>query len=135
MNEDPELKMWLAVRQDITMPAEKLAVQSGHAFAETILRAHEADPDLVARYRATSHAKIVVRAKNLNELERVRAEAEAAGVPCTFIVDEGRTIFNEPTATVCAFGPSLRGDLPAFLRRLRVMETKPKPKPTEEPIA
>lgn len=123
----PELKMWLAVRKDLTMPPEKLAAQAGHAFSETLMAARDAEPDVVAAYRATSHAKIVVWARNLVELERVRVEAIAAGIPCVLIVDEGRTVFGGPTATVCAFGPRFKADLPPFLNRLRLMETKPKP--------
>lgn len=131
MERGDELKMWLAVREDIEIPPEKLAAQAGHGFCEALMRARDVDPETVALYRATSHAKIVVRAKNEAFLRRVEREAAAAGIPNAYIVDEGRTVFPEPTATVCAFGPCRRSDLPNFLRRLRMMGEAGTPEETE----
>ncbi len=115
------LRMWVAVRTDLAMPRGKLAVQAGHGFATAILKAHARDPALVDAYQADSMAKVAVGVRSVAELEWVAREAGVAGIDHCLVVDEGRTVFAEPTATVCAFGPCTREALPPFLRRLRLL--------------
>lgn len=116
-----ELKMWLVVRTDIAMSAGKLAVQSGHAFQWHAVAATQMLPELMTAYMANPGTpKITVRAKSEADLDRIVAEAQAAGVAAIKVVDQGRTEFPEPTATVVAFGPAYRDELPPFLKRLQL---------------
>lgn len=119
-----EIKMWVAVRQDIDWSSHlgKLANQAGHGFLIAFLEAAKLRPDIVQDYVSSSgHAKISVRAKNEDELLRIEREAKEAGIPVALITDAARTVFPEPTRTVCAFGPARRSELPPYLRRLRLM--------------
>ena len=118
---DDEVTVWLAVRADLAMPPGKLAAQAGHGFSTVLLDAYRRNPALVDAYQAASMKKSVVVARNEGQLRRVEREAEAAGIGRCLVVDEGRTVFGEPTATVCAFGPCRMSDLPKFLARLRLM--------------
>jgi peptidyl-tRNA hydrolase, PTH2 family len=117
-----ELKMWLAVRCDLNMPPGKLAAQAGHAFSSALLSAFQSDPDCVRRYQAHAMPKVVVGVRNEANLQRVAEEARRAGIPSYLVLDAGRTVFAEPTHTVCAIGPCYRSDLPTFVKRLRLLD-------------
>lgn len=121
MSEKPqaksELRVWLAIRTDLDMPVGKIAVQAGHGFTAVLF---DCDAALLADYRRGSQVKVAVKVGSLAELSRVGEEAARAGIPHMIIKDEGRTVFGEPTETVCAFGPAFPEDLPPFLKRLRL---------------
>lgn len=115
---EAELRIWIVVRDDLEMPAGKMMAQVGHAVASLIFGGN---PETVAAYMRCAQPKITVRAKNLHALERARDEAEASNIGTAFITDAGRTVFPEPTPTVCGIGPCFASDLPQFVRRLRLM--------------
>lgn len=120
-----EYKMWLAVRSDLNMPAGKMAVQSGHAFQLLAVQVYKDLPVLYGKYTDNqSIVKIAVEAVDENHLLRINEAAKNEGIPSILIKDSGRTIFNEPTFTVCAFGPALRSELPPFLKRLQLYGDK-----------
>lgn len=116
---DDEIKIWLAIRADIVMSRGKLAVQSGHAFAEAVLRA---DPAILEEYRANSMVKIALRVESEEELLMVYAASLAHDIPSFLVRDAGRTEFTEPTYTVCAFGPCRKSELPSKLKRIRLYD-------------
>lgn len=118
-----ELKMWLFVRGDLTMPAGKLAVQAGHAFCACLWRSSliASGSDLVAYYMVGSYAKIAVRVADEAELHKTVEACVKEGLVSVAIRDEGRTIFPEPTYTVGAVGPTYREALPSSVRRLRLL--------------
>lgn len=121
----PELKMWLAIRTDIEMSPGKLATQAGHAYQWHYQLAERREPMRLAEYMCTGTTpKISVRVKSEADLDRVVAEAEAAGIVAVKVTDHGRTEFAEPTATVAVFGPAYRHDLPKFLQRLQLYPAK-----------
>jgi len=122
LNKQEELRIWVAVRRDLDIPAGKLAAQTGHGFVTTIFEAMKMHPDVVNAYMAASQPKIVVWAKNAAELIKVHQACEEAGLPCAIITDAGRTVFPEPTLTVMAVGPCRFIDLPKSMKRLRLME-------------
>ena len=115
--------MWIAVRGDLlgVMGPGKAVVQAGRAFGNGMVAAMASHPELMAAYLATATPKISVVVRNEAALLRVRDEAEAAGIFHHLVLDAGRTVFVEPTRTVCGFGPALRDDPPAYLRRLRML--------------
>lgn len=116
-----ELKMWLAVREDLALSPGKLATQAGHAYQVLTFEALRQCPETLAAYVQANMPKISVRADDLAMLERVAREAEAANIPFAVITDAGRTEIEPGTQTVCAFGPSTREALPPFLKRLRLL--------------
>ena len=122
MEDDLKLKMWLAVRRDVTMSLGKAMAQSGHAFGRLYLSASREAPEAFAEYLAENETKITVRAKSEAGLLRVEREARAAGIPCQLVRDAGHTELPPNTATVCAFGPARYRDLPKYLQELRRWE-------------
>lgn len=120
-----ELKMWLAVRQDLNLSAGKMAGQSGHAFGR-LYRQNMTVSNLEVRgrfelYLLDNEPKIVTKVASEAALLRVEEEAKKAGIPCELIRDAGRTEIETNTPTVCAFGPARREELPAFLKRLQLL--------------
>lgn len=121
MKKPEEYKMWLAIRTDIDIPPGKLAIQSGHAFQLLAVEVFKTNPELYGKYVDNQVVvKIAVSVTSEKALLRVREEAITAGIPSMLIRDAGRTVFPEPTYTVCAFGPWLRSELPPFLKRLQL---------------
>ena len=121
MNEPEEYKMWLVVRKDLNMPAGKLAVQSGHAFQLLTLEVTNKNPELFAKYyNNQSIVKICVEAKSEDHLLKVVDACSLSNIPVSLVKDAGRTVFAEPTFTVCAFGPWLRSELPSKLKKLKL---------------
>lgn len=121
IDKDNELRMWCAVRRDIHIPKPKFGAQAGHAYVTAILEAQKQAPELVDAYMAADQPKIVVWAKNADELRKVHLACMEAGLPCAIITDAGRTVFPEPTLTVMGVGPCRRGDLPKAMQRLQLM--------------
>lgn len=125
----PEMKIWIVVRNDITITAMKLGVQIAHGV-EWLTRALVIDyPERYLEYQSTGTGgtpKIGVKAKSEADLRKAVDEATAAGIPAVLVVDEGRTEFDGvKTATVAAFGPAYRDELPPYLRRLQLLKTDP----------
>jgi PTH2 family peptidyl-tRNA hydrolase len=116
-----ELKMWLAVRTDLGMSIGKACAQAGHAFGHLHLVAQKQQPEIFSKYLEDATPKITVRADSETALRRVHEEARQAGIPTYIIHDAGRSELEPNTATVCAFGPAYHDELPAFLKRLRLL--------------
>ncbi len=122
MSEPRELKMWLAVRQDIKMSKGKLAAQSGHAFGDLYLKARDQVPDLFRQYQEHATPKVTVKAKNADTMDRIAAECLTAGICYEWVRDAGRSELEPGTLTVIAFGPAYLDELPKFLQRLQVLK-------------
>jgi PTH2 family peptidyl-tRNA hydrolase len=122
---DDEVKIWIALRRDLNMPAGKASAQAGHAVATVLIDQIQNDVDdrnwaRIQNYMQASQAKIVVAVDGLSELEEIKRLCDLGGLAASLIVDEGRTFFSEPTATCLAVGPCLRADLPPVMRDLRL---------------
>jgi PTH2 family peptidyl-tRNA hydrolase len=115
-----EGRIVLVVRTDLTMPAEKLAVQAMHAVCGLVAQAVD-DPDIRSYLADAAQAKIVKAVASAGHLERAVAEARTAGLRATLVTDAGRTVFDGPTLTVGAIGPCRRDQLPRFVDRLQLL--------------
>ena len=120
--EPRELKMWLAVRCDLDLSGGKLATQAGHAYQWLTIYAMQKAPEMLRDYLHMASPKIAVRVDSERELQRVQSEAEKADIPFYTVHDAGRTELEPGTATVVAFGPAYRDDLPPFLKRLQLLK-------------
>ena len=118
-NSDVELKMWLVVRKDLEIPPGKLAAQAGHGFLSAYLEALTKNIDTNS-YITHSQPKIVVSCKNELALSRSFAECVDLKLPCCLVIDEGRTVFFEPTKTVMAVGPCKFDELPKYVQKLQL---------------
>lgn len=120
-----ELKIWIAVRQDLPqMTPGKTFTQVGHAVDMVLEQAEAQRPLTLKAYREAARPKITCRLDDLAHMSAVYEQCRKAGLPAAFVVDAGRTIFNEPTATVFAVGPCYRSELPSKARRLQLLVEK-----------
>ena len=136
-----DAKQVILIRKDLSMPAGKLAAQVAHASLLCILKMGKWDEDewgdrrfkiglpyneqcnAVHDWMTRSFPKITLEVKNETQLKRYYDEAVAAGLPASWIVDAGRTVFNGvPTPTCVGIGPASREQIDAITKRLRVYQ-------------
>jgi len=120
---EDEPRLYLLVREDITMSPGKAMAQAGHAFVGVgvVEAARRAGHPGLETYLSGQQGKIAVRAKNLNAIRRAAEECRAAGLPVCVVTDAGRTEFTEPTVTCMAVGPTPRSGLPKYVQRMRLL--------------
>ena len=110
------IKQVIVLRKDLNMRKGKMVAQGAHASMAAILNLGaevEGDTIVIDAKSATvkewllgSFKKVCVGVNTEAELSEIYVKAKAAGLPCSFIVDSGRTEFHGvPTATACAVGP------------------------------
>lgn len=105
------------------MPVGKLAAQAGHAFTDAIFAAMPVEPESVRSYREDGGSKIVLKGRNLADLERAMAEATAAGIPCAMVTDAHHVLLphfdGSPIVTALGIGPCTRERARAVVKRFR----------------
>ncbi len=92
----------ILVRQDLKLPKGKLASQVAHASVEAVLKS---DKNKVAEWRKEGMAKIVLKVKDLKELQHYNQLAKDSGLTTALIKDAGRTAVEPGTVTALAIGP------------------------------
>lgn len=138
-----DAKQVILIRKDLNMPAGKLGAQVAHASLACILKmgrwsegelgsqdftielhADVCEKDsAVHDWMTKSFPKITLEVKNEAQLKRYYDEAVAAGLPASWIVDAGRTVFDGvPTPTCVGIGPASREQIDAITKRLRVYQ-------------
>lgn len=128
-------KQVFVIRKDLAMDAGKLGAQTAHAMHLAMLGdfrpAEGAAPkdELVivlkgdtARWLQEDFPKVTLEVDSEEALLAIYAQAQAAGLPCGLVVDNGWTVFkNKKTPTVVGIGPadaaainSITGHLPKY---------------------
>ncbi len=98
-----EFKQCIVIREDLKLSPGKLAVQTAHA---AILALEHADKKTIKAWKAEGQRKIVLKVPELQDMFRLRAEAEGAGVPCAVVIDAGLTEIPPGTITALGMGPA-----------------------------
>lgn len=86
-----ENKMVIAVRKDLKLTSGKLAAQVAHAAVNCALASKKKRPEWFERWYAEGQKKVVVKVASLEELLRLKVEAEDAGLVTSLITDAGLT--------------------------------------------
>ncbi len=97
-----EVKQVIVVREDLNLSRGKLAVQVAHA---SIIGYEKADKKIVDVWKRQGQKKIVLKAKNLEELMKIKEKAESMGLPTGVVVDAGLTEIPPGTITAVVIGP------------------------------
>lgn len=130
-------KQIILVRNDIKMPKGKLAAQVAHASAGVILETiwhvdrlgdrnwkstESTDIGLIMEnWLNDSFTKICLKVESLEEMESLKQQADLLQIPTCIIMDNGRTVFSEPTITCCAIGPYWNDSLDQLLGHLKLL--------------
>ena len=112
------LKQVILVRQDLKLPKGKLAVQVAHASVEAVLRSEKA---LVAKWRSEGMKKIVLEAKDLEELLQFQQEAKSLKLVNSLITDAGLTSVAPGTTTCLAIGRDFEERIDRITGKLKIL--------------
>ena len=121
------VKQVIVIRDDIKMSRGKTAVQVAHAsmsFMTSSIKTNiPVDYSEIEKYWIeNSFAKICVRAKSEDELNKIHDDALNAGIKVSIIIDSGKTEFHgEPTATCLALGPDLDSKIDEITGHLELL--------------
>jgi len=116
-----EFKLVIVVREDITMSCGKLAAQVAHAAVECAIECYKKQRPVFNIWKSQGAKKIILKAKNLDELKRLKEKAEKLGLVTSLISDAGRTELEPGTITCLGIGPGpsqlinkVTGSLPLY---------------------
>eukprot|EP00123_Amoebidium_parasiticum_P018267 comp24154_c0_seq1/m.43987 comp24154_c0_seq1/g.43987 ORF comp24154_c0_seq1/g.43987 comp24154_c0_seq1/m.43987 type:complete len:162 (-) comp24154_c0_seq1:591-1076(-) len=105
-----DVKLVIAVRQDLKMGKGKAAAQCGHAAIRAYAVTGATNPQLLEQWLGSGQPKVVVKADDEQALRELQAQARALGLGCHTVRDAGRTQVAAGSLTVAAIGPG-----PAYL--------------------
>lgn len=136
-------KQVIVVRTDLNMPVGKIASQVAHASMAVLLNRMNILPtspstNITVRVLSLkgddefdaaindwiegSFTKVVVGVGSEEELRALYDKATELGLPCSQIIDNGRTVFNGvQTLTCCAFGPVNSSVFTGFTSHLKLL--------------
>jgi len=97
-----DFKQCIVIRTDLKLSPGKLAVQVAHA---AILALERADKSTTSDWKSEGQKKVVLKVANVQELFRLREEAQKAGLPAALVVDAGLTEIPPGTVTCLGIGP------------------------------
>lgn len=99
-------KMVFAVRRDLKLGPGKLAVQVAHAAVALALQNAKARRKEFDAWLDDGQKKVVVRVEGLEQLHRLKSDAEARGLPTSLVQDAGLTEVPPGTVTCLGIGPA-----------------------------
>ena len=97
-----ELKQVILIRNDLKMSKGKIAAQVAHASVEAVLSANK---KLISKWRSTGMKKVTLKVNSEEELIKYYELANKTDLPCSIIIDAGRTELSPNTKTCVAIGP------------------------------
>lgn len=125
------VKQVIVMRKDLNMRKGKMIAQGAHASMRVLLDAGRATDaatyqismsEPMAQWMTGRFAKVCVGVTSEAELDEIIAKARAAGLPCSLIVDAGKTEFHGvPTKTCGAIGPAYADDIDAITGHLTLL--------------
>ncbi len=106
MQTDKEFKQVIVVRNDLKLPKGKLAVQVAHASVTAAFEVYKKKKEWFDIWMKQGQRKIVVKVKDLNELEQIYKKAIEMSLPVCIIRDAGLTVVPPGTITCAGIGPA-----------------------------
>lgn len=113
-----DYKQCIIIRDDLKLSRGKMAVQVAHA---AIMALELADRETSGRWRREGQKKVVLRARDADELYRLRAAADQIGIPAAIVVDAGLTEIPPGTVTALGLGPAANGEMDKVTGKLGLL--------------
>ncbi len=95
-------KQVIILRKDLKWSEGK---RIAHAIHASLGALEKANKRIVKKWVKEGAKKVVLKAKNLKQLKRLKEKAEKLGLPCCMVSDAGRTQLRKGTVTALAIGP------------------------------
>lgn len=121
-----EVRMALIVRSDLGMLKGKSAAQCAHAAVSLYRQMHDYpeseghNPEMLRRWANGGQAKIVLKCRNLEEMEELLMKAVSLNINNYLVVDAGRTQIASGSETVLGLGPAPRSVLDLVTQELKL---------------
>ena len=112
------MKQAIILRQDLQLPKGKAVSQGAHASVESVLKSPK---DKVTAWRDSGMPKIVLKVKDLKELQMYNQLAKDAGLITALITDAGRTTVEPGTVTCLAIGPDKDEKIDKIIHELKLL--------------
>jgi PTH2 family peptidyl-tRNA hydrolase len=114
-------KQVIIVRTDLKMGKGKLAAQVAHAAVLATEICRNIKPEWYQAWMQEGQKKIIVKVNNLEELLKIKNEAEAKGLPVALIEDAGLTQLKPGTITTLGIGPAPKDLIDPITRHLKLL--------------
>ena len=125
-----DIKQVIILRKDLNMRKGKMVAQGCHASMKVITDCivfpldgpHEFYPTpQMEEWLEGSFTKICVSVDSEVELLEIYQKAKLANLPCSLILDAGKTEFKEPTYTAVAIGPDYNWKIDELTGHLKLL--------------
>lgn len=95
-------KQVILLRMDLKLPKGKACTQVAHASSSALIKSHKDD---IKKWQSEGMKKVVLKAKDLDELLKYKAQAEDLGLVTALVEDAGKTVLEPGTVTCLGIGP------------------------------
>ncbi|XP_045624683.2 peptidyl-tRNA hydrolase 2, mitochondrial [Procambarus clarkii] len=114
-------KLALVVRNDLNMGKGKIAAQCSHGTLAAYRQMQKSNPGLLQAWEDAGQPKVVLRAADLDHLQKLNEMAATAGVLTASVQDAGKTQVAKGTVTVLAVGPATVADVDKITGHLKLL--------------
>ena len=123
------VKQVIILRKDLNMRKGKMVAQGAHASMKVFFDRAKVTKkimevsltDAMVEYFKGSFTKICVSVDSKKELFDIYRAAQHAKLPCSLILDAGKTEFDGPTYTAVAVGPAGDRKIDAITGHLKLL--------------
>ncbi len=118
MASDTEFKLVVVVRADLKLKPGKMAAQVAHASVNCAFACKKSHKKWFGKWYDEGQRKVVLKARDLETLRRLRHEASQSKIPHSLITDAGLTEVPSGTVTCLGIGPAPEKDIDAITGEL-----------------
>ncbi|MEM3154323.1 MAG: peptidyl-tRNA hydrolase Pth2 [Candidatus Woesearchaeota archaeon] len=114
-----EYKQVILVRDDLKLAKGKMAAQASHASVGAVLKSHKDD---IKKWQEQGMKKIILKVKDVQELNEYKKKAEDAGLVVALITDAGHTHLKPGTITCLGIGPDKEEKIDKITGKLSLIQ-------------
>ncbi|VVB57436.1 Peptidyl-tRNA hydrolase [uncultured archaeon] len=119
---DPdEIKQVILLRMDLNMGKGKMVAQGAHASIDAYLDAVSKTPAAARKWHENGMPKVALKVESERDLVKMFMAAKDYELPCSLIVDAGRTQLEPGSKTAVGIGPAAAELLDRFTGQLKLL--------------